>query len=663
MLVAAPFGKSPQLAAIAATFLAILLAIIALVVKGGLGLSLIYTLVFPPGFFVFVILGLSAYEQDSKVPNISVPDPEYGNRVGALLFVAFIVVFIYPVFAYWVENAKYNAKNPGEGLFARFRKKVEKPAHPEDAAIAVRNLKKTFPSPKLFSRQRMTAIEDLSFTVPKTGIWILLGANGAGKSTVLSMIGNLLGRDSGSITFEGGAAHPPRGSLGIVPQKNVFIPELSCYQTVRLWSAIKRPTGTSESRRDLKQLLIDCDLESKIHEKSGSLSGGQKRKLQLAIGLVGGSKILLVDEATSGVDPLSRRALWRALTAVKHERTILFTTHFLDEADLLGDNVTVLAAPGRILAEGTPVSLKSSLGEGYTIVVTFPTGSEPEKERHSSIAQNLLSKIIPRAENCRCTHVTPTGATFSLRSKDVHVVREVLDVFETEKAAGTISSYEVHGTSLEDIFIGLMGRSTQDSDGHIVEDAAGKEGEGTVVAPVESDSRQTPTTEAEDPKPLVLSNGRRTWFYQQAWTVYRKRLLILRRAWLGPLLAMAIACSGACIPLFFMKDRVKTCEPDFVPSYTQSLMLPWSSATNYQGFGNFSTSSSISSYMNAYTAIIAPPDALAPLSGFFTSVRVNTVVDRQALLDNIQANAKNISFGGIFINPAANDSLVTFEVS
>ncbi|KAG8764464.1 hypothetical protein FRC16_008368, partial [Serendipita sp. 398] len=296
------------------------------------------------------------------------------------------------------------------------------------------------------------------------------------------MIANLLGRDSGSITFEGGAAHPPRGSLGIVPQKNVLIPELSCYQTVRLWSSIKRPSGTSETKQDLEQLLIDCDLSSKLHAKSGSLSGGQKRKLQLAIGLVGGSKILLVDEATSGVDPLSRRALWRALTAVKHERTVLFTTHFLDEADLLGDNVTVLAAPGRLLAEGTPVSLKSTLGEGYTIVVTFPATSDPEKDRAFSTAQSLVNKIVPKAEHARVTQVTETNATFALRSKDVHVVREVLEVLQTEQAAGVIAGYEVHGTSLEDIFIRLMGSDTKHSDGHIAEDGE-KEGEVTAIAP------------------------------------------------------------------------------------------------------------------------------------------------------------------------------------
>lgn len=290
MLVAAPFGKSPQLASIAATFLAILFSIVALIVKGGPTLSLVYTLIFPPGFFVFTIMGLCAYERQDLKPVLSQADPDNGNRIGALFVIAIIDVVIFPLLAAWVESARYNAKNPdSKSLLSFGRKKKPAPPHPNGAAIVVNNLKKTFSNASIFKRKRMVAIEDLSFTIPTSGIWILLGANGAGKSTVLSILANLQGRDGGSVTFQGGATRPPRGTLGVVPQKNVLIPELSCLQTVRLWSAIKRPSNKGESRKDLIQLLHDCDLSKKIHAHAGSLSGGQKRKLQLSVGLVGGS--------------------------------------------------------------------------------------------------------------------------------------------------------------------------------------------------------------------------------------------------------------------------------------------------------------------------------------------------------------------------------------
>jgi ATP-binding cassette, subfamily A (ABC1), member 3 len=99
-----------------------------------------------------------------------------------------------------------------------------------------------------------------------------------------------LGRTSGSITFEGGVDHPPRGALGIVPQKNVLFPELTCHQTLRVWRAVKHSENALREEDDLEQLLRDCDLGAKIHANANELSGGQKRKLQLAIGLVGGSK-------------------------------------------------------------------------------------------------------------------------------------------------------------------------------------------------------------------------------------------------------------------------------------------------------------------------------------------------------------------------------------
>lgn len=113
--------------------------------------------------------------------------------------------------------------------------------------------------------------------------------NRAGKSTALSIFGGLVSPTSGSVSFEGGVTRPPRGTLGIVSQKNVLFPELSCAQTLRVWRAVKW-SQNSEDDEDIEQLLRDCDLEAKIHSNADTLSGGQKRKLQLAIGLVSGSK-------------------------------------------------------------------------------------------------------------------------------------------------------------------------------------------------------------------------------------------------------------------------------------------------------------------------------------------------------------------------------------
>lgn len=105
----------------------------------------------------------------------------------------------------------------------------------------------------------------------------------------MSILAGLLGRTRGSVLFEGGVDRLGHGEIGLVPQKNVLFPDLTCYQTLQLWKAIKTPSGVPYDE-DIEQLLRDCDLGKKIHYNASALSGGQKRKLQLAIGMVGGSK-------------------------------------------------------------------------------------------------------------------------------------------------------------------------------------------------------------------------------------------------------------------------------------------------------------------------------------------------------------------------------------
>jgi ATP-binding cassette, subfamily A (ABC1), member 3 len=123
----------------------------------------------------------------------------------------------------------------------------------------------------------LSPVSDFRFLVPS-----------AGKSTTLSVLAGLTTQTSGSVRFAGNVERP-KGIIGIVPQKNVLFPELTCYQTLRVWKAIKW-SDNSDKDEDLIQLLKDCDLGTKIHANANTLSGGQKRKLQLAIGVVGGSK-------------------------------------------------------------------------------------------------------------------------------------------------------------------------------------------------------------------------------------------------------------------------------------------------------------------------------------------------------------------------------------
>jgi ABC-type multidrug transport system ATPase subunit len=186
---------------------------------------------------------------------------------------------------------------------------------------------------------------------------VLLGANGSGKSTTLDAISGLNTITSGSIEIDG------TGGLGLCPQKNVMWDELTVFEHVQLFNRLKS-SGKGDSKQTIENLIRACDLGHKIKAKSATLSGGQKRKLQLAMMFTGGSRVCCVDEVSSGLDPLSRRKIWEILLAERGDRTFLLTTHFLDEADVLADYIAILSR-GNLKTKGTSVQLKHEVGAGY----------------------------------------------------------------------------------------------------------------------------------------------------------------------------------------------------------------------------------------------------------------------------------------------------------
>ncbi|KAI0066620.1 P-loop containing nucleoside triphosphate hydrolase protein [Artomyces pyxidatus] len=634
-----PFGKSPQLAAVASTFFAIVFAILALVMGPvGSGTAFIYSIVFPPGYYIFAIRTIAGFENHLIPTNVLNADPDSGMRLLPILIAGIIDVFLWPWLAVLLERRMYDAREPSTGPWWRFWKRKgmdgDQPAPelPSDVAISIKGLQKTFKAPFYRrSREVVTAIADLSIDIPKFGIFVLLGSNGAGKSTALSIIGGLLGRTHGSITFEGGVSRPPRGTIGVVPQKNVLFPELTCYQTLRVWKAVKHSAAALDGDDDLEQLLRDCDLGKKIHSNANNLSGGQKRKLQLAIGLVGGSRILLVDECTSGVDPLSRRALWKTLSSVRHDRTVVFTTHFLDEADLLADRIAILAAPGKLVAEGTPVALKSTLGEGYIVHVTLQPASDSGKASTSYLG--LLERIRTLSPSAYATSSSQTKASFHLKSRQTEIVEAVLRLLDDETASHGIVSYDIQGTSIEDIFLNLMNDEAKSS----------TEGE-TLAA-----SASAPSLPGIDVD-MKLSSSRRTSSLAQALTIFHKRLYVARRSWLTLALLTFIAVAGSCIPLFFMSGRAESCTTVFQNATTESLYLP-SSPLNFLAF---SSSDNI---------LTSPPNITSTLGPTAARLITRNIADNASFVNTINQEYLNLSRGGISMDPQTGAALVAWEAT
>ncbi|KAF4611855.1 hypothetical protein D9613_004347 [Agrocybe pediades] len=458
----------------------------------------------------------------------------------------------------------------------------------------------------------------------------------AGKSTTMSIVAGLSSMTGGSITFEGGHSRPPRGVLGIVPQKNVLFPELTCMENLQVWKAVKWSENSPENE-DLEQLLRECDLEEKIHAIAGSLSGGQKRKLQLAIGLLGESKIILVDECTSGVDPLSRRSLWRTLTNVRDTRTVVYTTHFLDEADLLADYVSILAPPGKVIASGTPVALKQQFGQGYSVQVIFP---EPlhTKEGIPTPEDELLRtirRILP------ATHFSRSSSTitcYRLKTTTNDDIRRVLAVLDVEQDSGRITSYDLLGTTMEDVFLELMKETSTGN-----QRKSSYSSFDTRVGDVDTPEKGT----------LDLPAGRPVHFFKQAMTIFHKRVMIFRRSWLPPLLALAVVVTACCVPLVFINGHQEACQPRLqdnpigIPVY-----LPYSPLVLNLPQGQ--------PLPNMY---VSPPGALSTLGPGTQFLNTTDFPDNATFVNSISQDYHNLALGGVSVNGDTGESLIAWEAS
>ncbi|KAG8997749.1 hypothetical protein FRB94_007471 [Tulasnella sp. JGI-2019a] len=661
LLVSMPLGRSPQLAAIVSTAFAVAMNIVARAVIKTNGAACIFTILFPSTFLVSAMRALVQKELWLSDPNYSnsVPYPDSNVKIGAVMTIGALTIVIYPVFAMLAERRLYDTKPAStaasapslfQRLLGRKNKGEERPAAIDNAdatdyAVHVKNISKTF---NIGKKSEVVAITDLSLKIPKTGVFVILGSNGSGKSTLHGMIGDLISPTAGSIIFSGGATRAARGALGIVPQKNVLFPELTCYQTVRLWSAIKRPVNTKETKEDLTQLLIDCDLTGKIHYQSGKLSGGQKRKLQLAVGIVGGSEILLVDEATSGVDPLSRRAIWRTLCALRATRTIIFTTHFLDEADLLGDDVAILAAPGKLLAHAPPVSLKRQFGRGYILHLTMgSTGSE-----YDHALQSVLQNVRPITPDTSVISSFAPNASLELGTRDPPTVAAVLGLIETEKERLGITRYDTHGTSLEEVFLALMAQETSATSSEVTDGPEKKDAMEVPMVPVLG------KTESDRPASRIsLSDGRKISVLAQALVIFRKRALVARRSYVAPLLAMAIVLCAGCIPLTYFNGRHEDCSINQDLDFITPLYLPELYTTLNTTYNN----DNITSASGISAPIISPANATASLDA--SSFPTASVPTNMTFPQDILANYRDLTIGGISIDPGTRQGLIAYESS
>ncbi|KAL2759476.1 hypothetical protein ACRALDRAFT_1074244 [Sodiomyces alcalophilus JCM 7366] len=531
-LLVSSFFQKAQLSGVTALLATALLGVLAQVLtRPGNGPVIALSLLFIPCNYVYFFISVASYERERLGMNLVNVAPTSSFDVAGIVFWVFAIIqiFAYPAIGAFIEARRFGTTSKGRTVHYNPPDAAEA-AGGNDVTVRLEGFSKHYPPTffqrvfSVFSKPRETvrAVDGLSLEARRGQILGLLGSNGSGKSTTLDCIAGTNKLTSGTITIDG------TGGLGIAPQKNVLWDELTVEEHIKIFNRLKSP-GKLASRDELRDLVTAIDLEVKRKARAKTLSGGQKRKLQLGMMLTGGSAVCCVDEVSSGVDPLSRRKIWDILLAERAHRTIILTTHFLDEADMLADQIVVLSK-GTLRACGSSVELKNDLGAGYRVIVPKDTGitDVPDVE---GVRKDVAFDVI--------TYVSPSSALAA-------------EVIRTLEAHG-ITGYRFSGPTIEDVFLHLAEEVRGDSE------TSSQDG---LTDLSEKKDASTPSTVSSSQKGLTLMDGKPISYPQQAWILFRKRCTVFKTNWLPFAAAFLLPILAAGLTTMFIKGaQPGSCAP------------------------------------------------------------------------------------------------------
>jgi ABC-2 type transport system ATP-binding protein len=297
-----------------------------------------------------------------------------------------------------------------------------------------------------------TAVDDVSFSVKEEEIFGLLGPNGAGKSTLIRMMTTLIPITAGAACVAGHdvqkEADAARRAIGVIPQALTSDLDLTVEENLNIYAKLY-DVPAKKRKAAIDELLEVVDLTKWRHAQTKTLSGGMRRRLEIARGLVHSPRIFFLDEPTTGLDPVSRVAVWEMLTNIKSHRqlTILITTHYMDEADRLCDRIAIVDH-GKLVALDTPAALKASVPGSNVIEAQF-VNAPADWERQLRSLDGVTSVKHEGAGMYRV--LTGNGS------------RTTTQLVEMAVQAGVdVKSLSVQNTTLDDVFVHYTGRQLRD---------------------------------------------------------------------------------------------------------------------------------------------------------------------------------------------------------
>lgn len=293
----------------------------------------------------------------------------------------------------------------------------------------------------------LMAVNGIDLGIGKGELFSLLGPNGAGKTTTINILCCLLKPTSGTASIMGYdiMKEPFRVKelIGVAPQETTISEHLNSWENLSLIGRVHR-IDSKELRKRSEELLETVGLLERAKDRVGKFSGGMKRRLNLIMALVPDPEILFLDEPTLGLDPQSRRAIWDYIAELKGKKTILLTTHYLEEADVLSDRVGIIDE-GKIVALGTPDELKKNISETNTMIIS---------------AENLSAEAIEGLRTSdRYAEIDNVSGKLKVSGKDLNF-REVIDYLYSQDV--TIYSATLEQPTLEDVFLKITGKELRE---------------------------------------------------------------------------------------------------------------------------------------------------------------------------------------------------------
>ncbi|KAM3511763.1 hypothetical protein MY11210_004583 [Beauveria gryllotalpidicola] len=622
-LLGACFFKKAQLSGIITALVWLVLGIVAQAIpRPATGTVAVLSLLFTPCNFVYFITYIARYEQEALPTNLLRAHPSSPWKLpGIVLWVFFAVqIIVYPFLAALLERALH-------GVTTGTRQNAAPAANGSalSDAVQIRNMTKIYKPTllrRLFSfvsppRPEVVAVDSLTLTAKKGQILALLGANGSGKSTTLDAIAGISNFTSGDIAID------TTGGLGIAPQKNVLWGELTVEEHLRVFANLKTPSNPA-TQEQIDSLIHAIGLKKKTKEMAKTLSGGQKRKLQLGLMLIGDSAVCCVDEVSSGIDPLSRRKIWDILLRERGSRTIIMTTHFLDEADLLADNIAILSK-GRLRAQGSSVQLKDTFGSGYRVHLLNARHMMSRAAQVKGVEQYISTNTV--------TYVAPSA---TLAASVIRMLQ------------GRNVPYKFSGPTIEDVFLNL---ADEIKDHGVCDQAIPNGASESNISPIQSPNAEKPPSA----QPLPLLHGRQLGLFQQIIVLLRKRFVIFKTNWVPYLAAFLIPIvAAAIIQLLINHMAAPGCSPRDRSSDNKNMDF-----TNLLGapfiVGGPSATFSASVIANVFKPII--PNLAASASS-----HIKVVDSFDSFKSYIEHDRKNVTPAGLWLGQPGSAATLAYKM-